>query len=69
MNKFPEKNNPPNNLFAERIILGHIFLNPTSNILIFEKLPLESFYSDVNKLIYKTSYLLYLKKKPINLIL
>lgn len=68
MNQFPETKNPPNNIFAETIILGHIFLNPTSNILIFEKLPLEAFYSDVNKLIYKISYLLYLKKKPINLI-
>ena len=68
MTQFPKKKNLPSSLFAEKIILAHIFLNPTSNVLIFEKLPLEAFYSDVNKLIYKISYLLYSKKKPINLI-
>jgi replicative DNA helicase len=68
MIQFPEKKSPPNNLFAEKIVLGYLFVAPASNVIIFEKLPLEAFYCDINKLIYKTAYYLYFKKKPINII-
>lgn len=63
-----EKKNPPNNTFAEKVILGHILLNPNSSIFIFDKLPLDAFYSEIYKIIYKTIYSLYSQNKPINFI-
>ena len=63
-----EKKTPPNNLDAERIILAHLLVNPSSSILIFEKLPLDAFYSDIHKIMYKIAYSLYSKNAPINFI-
>lgn len=68
MTKFQEKQNSINNLLAEKIIIGHLLLNSKSAILIFEKLPLDAFYSDINKIIYKAAYSLYFKKQTINFI-
>lgn len=68
MTQFQDKKTAPHNIFAEKIILGHIILNPNSAVFIFDKLPLEAFYSDINKVVYKTTYSLYSKKEPINYI-
>ncbi len=62
------KKAPPNNLFAEKIILGHLLLQSRSTSYIFEKLPIDAFYNEVHKILYKTAYSLYLKNKPINFI-
>jgi len=68
MTESKEKKIPPHNVFAEKVILGHLLLNPNSNIFIFEKLPLDAFYSDINKIIYKTIYSLYSRGEPLNFI-
>ena len=68
MTKITGKKVPPNNLFAENIILGHILIKSSSTSFLFEKLPIDAFYNEVNKIIYKTAYSLYLKNKPINFV-
>lgn len=68
MTNSKEKKIPPNNVFAEKIILGHLLLNPNSSIFIFDKVPLDAFYSDIHKIIYKTAYLLHSRNEPINFI-
>ena len=68
MTFFLEKKTPPNTIPAENIILGHLLVNPSSIMRIFEKLPLDAFYSDINKILYKTAYSLYSKNLPINFI-
>ena len=59
---------PPQNLDAEKAVLGSIMLRPGVLIDIADLLTPESFYSEKNKIIYKVMLELYGKNSPIDLL-
>ncbi len=59
---------PPQNLDAEMALLGSIMLRPEALYDITDKIVLDSFYSEKNRIIYESMMDLFTKRSPIDLL-
>ncbi|MEK9185408.1 MAG: DnaB-like helicase N-terminal domain-containing protein, partial [Patescibacteria group bacterium] len=59
---------PPNNIEAERALLGSIMLRPDAIYEVMEVLSPQSFYSEKHRLLYGTMHELFTKRSPTDML-
>ena len=58
----------PYNLFAERLVIGSLLTNPGAINIVSQYLPVESFYIELHRTIYKAVLTLHNNNQPIDFI-